>query len=1021
MTAHIDELDLNEADPVGEQRAFHAQPDTSPTVERAQLRRVLAPTVSLLTWIYLYLIVVLAFWVWAAAAVTGWQPVVVTSGSMEPAVRQGDVLLVAPLDEPAAQNSIITFEQRGELVTHRVFAVNDGGYVTKGDANTTPDSRLVGFDEAQGVTRLVVPFVGLPVVWWQNGDMMALMAWGIATIGALVLAASSMRGAARSRQTKSSTIISQRAVRGVRVVIGVLIISQVITDPSRLDTAAAGLSPGLLLAVSLLSLTLTNVTSSWIERTGNRQRIARFALAELVIDTGLVILLTTTTGTDGVGWVLFALPIIEAASRFRLTGALLHWMLLTATTLAVRVWTLNGDTESSAVLVQDLEQVVDQLSVLLLVIIPGAYLVEQLLSDINVQRAATADAQDRSQKLQHVVEASHDINQLEDQSFESLTAAVIELGFDGADLIGLDSSGAWLPLAAQGLPLPAPGHTASTTVAGDLVHDQAIVDLEHCDATDQATLEHHDLSAVLRLDLASTATDRLMLRAATATDRVLSARMVDALKLLVSQAAVASKNDRLVGELRRMHDEMQRRANHDNLTGLPNRARFNEELAVALESDNALGGPVAVLFLDLNGFKGINDRLGHEAGDELLSAVAGRLRATVEARHLVARMGGDEFTVLLRYHHSTSQEAATADAEATAVAVVDAVGEPFQLRQARVQISTSVGIDLSGPGANAELALRRADVAMYHAKTTEGLRSATYSSNLDELERQRNELSTDFARALANDQLHLVYQVLYTAAGEGRGPRTPVGAEALVRWEHPTLGPIRPDRLVDMADQLGLTSDFNQWVMGSVGSDITLFNTMHPGLGPMLITANLSPTELELPELVPNLAKMLDRFGFDPSSLLLELSERMITPDEGDQVFRNLVAMTELGIRLILDDFGEGRTSLTFLRSLPIAGLKLDRSLVKNSVRTRTDAAVLHSVVALAHELDMFVVAEGIENEAELAEVERADVDYLQGYFLHRPERFDGFAATRVDAIIDQYRPDPVAPTSIPTSGGGEH
>ena len=194
-----------------------------------------------------------------------------------------------------------------------------------------------------------------------------------------------------------------------------------------------------------------------------------------------MVLLTTTTGTDGVGWVLFALPIIEAASRFRLTGALLHWMLLTATTLAVRVWVLQSETESSTVMIQDLEQVVDQLSVLLLVIIPGAYLVEQLLSDINTQRAATADAEDRSQKLQHVVEASHEINRLEEEGFGSLTTAVIDLGFSGADLLSLDGTGAWLPLAAAGLTLPEPGTAASTTTTNDLVHHQTIADLAHGD------------------------------------------------------------------------------------------------------------------------------------------------------------------------------------------------------------------------------------------------------------------------------------------------------------------------------------------------------------------------------------------------------------------------------------------------------------------------------------------------------------------------------------------------------------
>lgn len=974
---------------------------TADTGDRApkapRLGRLLGPTLSLLTWIYLYLVVVLAVWVWAVSAVSGWSPVTVTTGSMEPAIRRGDVLLVAPLDEPAAQNSIITYEQRGQLVTHRVFSVNNDGYVTKGDANPTPDSQVVAFEDAQGVTRLVVPFIGLPVVWWQDGNTVALLAWVVASAGAIGLAASSLRGG-RQSNARATSVMSQRAIRGVRVVIGVLIISQVITDPSNLGGGAGNLSASLLIALSVATLSATNVASSFIGRRGDPEEMARFALVELAIDTGLVILLTTATGTDGVGWILFALPIIEAASRFRLTGALMHWMLLTATTLAVQVWALSRDTDSSTVLINDLEQVVDQLSVLLLVIIPGAYLIEQLLSDITAQRTATAEAEDRSRKLQHVVEVGQDINRLEAESFESLTQAVIDLGFTGADVLTAATGGDWRTLIRTGQALPAPATSASGTLTTDLVHAQVIIDETHADDTEQAALDRHGLSSLLRLDLASTETDRLVLRAGAAAGQPPSRRTLDALKLLVSQATVAARNDRLLGELRVMHDEMQRRATHDNLTGLPNRARFNDELSRALQPG---GGVVAVLFLDLDGFKGINDRHGHEAGDELLRAVAQRLRSAIDDDQLVARMGGDEFTAILTFERGVSTDGARAAAQLVANRLVEAVNEPLQLRQARVQVSTSVGIATAEAGLEAETVLRRADVAMYHAKTTDGLPVAVYDSSLDEVERQRLALSADFARAVQHRQLHLVYQVLFVSDADApTGTRTAIGAEALIRWDHPVLGPIRPEKLVDMAEQLGLMGQFNQWVLDQVGSDINTLHTLHPDIGSTMITANLSPAELDLPDLVGNVDHMLTRCGISPDDLLLELSERMITPDEGSQVFRNLLALTERGIRLILDDFGEGRTSLAFLRGLPIAGLKLDRSLVKNSVRSRADAAVLHSVIALAHELDMFVVAEGIENDAELAEVEKAGVDYLQGYHLHRPDRFDGFAALRVDGPV---------------------
>ncbi len=960
------------------------------TITRQDVRSSIRPISTLLAWIYLYVLGLLAVWIFIVMVATGWEPVVVTTGSMTPTLRPGDVLMTSehPDDGLLGQRTVITFrsaEDDGGLITHRVFETLPGSrrYITKGDANPTPDTDRVEPAQVVGVGQLVVPVVGIPVVWAKEGNSAALAAAVILSMAAFFTAMQSMSSSSSASASKRRTTgarasrMADRAIRRVRYLVGLMIFSQFFLDGGRFEVAAFGVSRTQLLLITIGGLGAINGISSSMTKSGRGEPPRYLAIGELIGDTLLVIVLTTATGGTGIGWVLIALPIVEAAVRFRLAGALMHWMLMTGITLAARLWVLENSAASTNTVIDELEQLLDQLGVLLLVVIPGAYIAEQLLNDVVLQQRHTDDAVERGRLLELVAKTGHEVTRLGGELSDILADAATNIGFDFSDVCVRLPQTDWRTLSSSNasssdnISLPWPGEAASLLVEEELTQHEVFIDRNDNGLDDVQLLESHGLGTVVRFIIANDAGTVVALRAATTPGRCPAPANIDALRLLCGQATIALQNRQLIQELQDAHGELHHQATHDALTTLPNRAYFLDQLSRSLRESADPLRPHAVLFLDLNGFKAINDSLGHDAGDALLAIVAQRLVSSVGDRGLVARLGGDEFTVML-----TPMDDRRLALQA-ASDIHRGLTEPIPLERETVKVGGSIGIAYAEVGLGETEVLRRADAAMYAAKNgSSATRISVYHPDLDEVERRQGRLAAAFKRALDANELEMHFQPLVAADS-----RQIVGAEALIRWTHRELGSVSAPSILDLAEVSDRVDDLNKWILQSALSAVGVLtlDADHE----FTIAVNVSPTELELPTLVTNVTDALLLSGVPAERLVIELSERIVA-DRGASI-PAIHEVTELGAKLSLDDFGEGRTSLAHLRGLPISQLKLDRLLVQQACMANADRIILESIVDLAHDLELYVVAEGIETQEHFQTVIRAGVDLLQGYGLHRP------------------------------------
>lgn len=951
---------------------------------RSNLRSAVWRAAVLVSWSVVYLTVLLAAFAGIIRIASGWDAVVVTSGSMSPTLRRGDVLFIEDHpDDLVGQQSVITFEggdQGTGLTTHRVFEtlIVDQSYVTKGDANPTPDTDVVARDRVVGVGRLVVPFLGLPVIWVLEGNLAALLALGVLAVAAVTAVVASARRS-RSAPDESSDRFSAAAQRGigrVRLIVALMIAMQFVVDGRQFALDAIGLTRGQTLLAALGALGAVGALSSYRSRFASGASIRRLAMAELVGDTLVVVFFVAASGSSGIGWILMVLPIIEAAIHFRLTGAFVHWMVMCGLTVAAFLWTSVATGTPQSALIADLERLLDRLGVLLLVVIPASYLAEQLLGDVLTQRRETQRARERSRVIEHVIEAGHDVTRLGGELFEALVPAACDLGFDVADAwVGHPDRG-WKLLAddrSSELTLPRPGDAASALLAADLALAEVAIDAGDPDPDAYAALAATGLDVLVRLTLATPADEYVVLRAGAVRHSDDPASQIMALRLLGGQASVALQNEQLLSELRSTHAELEHQAMYDALTGLANRAYFVTQLAAALRDSPPL--QPTILFLDLNGFKSVNDRLGHNVGDNLLVGVAERLVAAVDDRGLVARLGGDEFTVLLGDRCESFVAAEIADA------VHLALNDPFEIGKELVRVGASIGIAQAEPDIGVSETLRRADVAMYSAKASTGhWRTVTYRSDLDEQERRHGRLARAFKSALEQDRLFLAYQPVVDAA-----TGSIVGVEALLRWTHDDLGSVAAPLVLEIAELTGNVDRLNAWVFETALAEVA---SLPPNSGvPLFVAVNVSPNELELDSLVDNMGAALAASGLPPERVIVELSERIVAEARGS--IESVNRLTAMGLHLALDDFGEGQTSLAHLRGLPISLLKLDRMFVEHAGESSDDRKILASVVALAHELGFSVVAEGIETGEHHTIVAGAGADFLQGYGLFRPMRIE--------------------------------
>jgi diguanylate cyclase (GGDEF)-like protein/PAS domain S-box-containing protein len=444
-----------------------------------------------------------------------------------------------------------------------------------------------------------------------------------------------------------------------------------------------------------------------------------------------------------------------------------------------------------------------------------------------------------------------------------------------------------------------------------------------------------------------------------------------------------------ITDRKRAEEALTHQAFHDALTGLANRVLFADRVGQALRRRARGDGAAAVVFIDLDGFKAVNDTLGHQAGDALLREVADRLRSTVRAGDTVARLGGDEFAVLVE-----ASGDGVAPAGATADRVLAALARPMELAGQRVTISGSVGIAVATADATGESLVRDADIAMYAAKVSGRGRSVVFDPGMRIAAVERRRLEQELSGALAAGQFRLVYQPVVDLADQ-----RVLGFEALLRWDSPTLGAVPPTRFIPVAEDLGLIGEIGAWVLREACRTAADWRREHPAAADTTMSVNVSAVQLTAPDLLDHVRGALTASGLPASAVVLEVTETALVGNP-ERAAASLAALRALGVRVALDDFGTGYSSLGHLQQFAVDVLKIDRSFVATISGEEEMPPIVRGLVDLGRALDLEVVAEGIESEGQRDRLLEGRCASGQGYLFARP-----LEATDAELLLLGQRP----------------
>ena len=471
--------------------------------------------------------------------------------------------------------------------------------------------------------------------------------------------------------------------------------------------------------------------------------------------------------------------------------------------------------------------------------------------------------------------------------------------------------------------------------------------------------------------------------------RRVDAKVVDALNSERDLALEA------VAERDALSNRLAFQATHDTLTGLPNRSLFLERLEQALR-DRAPDQAVGVLFVDLDDFKTVNDTFGHGAGDELLVGVGGRLQNALRSGDVVSRFGGDEFAVLL-YDGGADRALGLANR------LLGVLRAPFALSVGMASGRASGGLvttsrnDGTPVSEQAAELLRRADLAMYAAKAAGDGRVVEFQDELQHAMLERLALQDDITEAMIREDFTLRYQPVIDL-----GSKRLVAVEALMRWHHPERGDVPPDQFIPIAEKSGAIVQMGLWALEQACRDLHLWDELHPGNN-LQIAINLSARQLKETSVGPQVARVLHRMGVDPRRLILEVTESLVM-DDGEAAAATLWQLRALGIRIAVDDFGTGYSSLSRLVDLPLDDIKIDRSFIRELTVSDAGATIIKAAIAMAHGLNLNVVAEGVETAEQLAFLLRSGCDQAQGYFFSRPLPAEGISEMLVAGTHVHYR-----------------
>jgi diguanylate cyclase (GGDEF)-like protein/PAS domain S-box-containing protein len=483
-----------------------------------------------------------------------------------------------------------------------------------------------------------------------------------------------------------------------------------------------------------------------------------------------------------------------------------------------------------------------------------------------------------------------------------------------------------------------------------------------------------DVLAFMRRTVEEGGTQRAQFRVSAADGgwRWLEASATDSFEDPYVGGLVVTSRD--VTRRKALEERLRFQAFHDPLTHLPNRALLLDRLEVALARRAHHDHPLAVLLLDLDGFKGVNDSLGHAAGDDLLVQVAERLRECVRAGDSIARLGGDEFAVLVE------ELSGPEDSEAAAARMLEALARPFQVDGREIFLGASIGIMVSlGTDATPVDVMRDADVAMYAAKSEGRNRIKIFEPSMRAAVLNRMTLEADLRSVIERGQLGVHYQpVVELATGHI------AGLEALARWSHPERGLVPPAHFIPLAEETGLILDIGRWVLATACRQVREWRERYPDASALKVSVNISGRQLQDEGLVDDLRSILARESLPSSALVLEITESILMRPTA-RLEETLAGLQTLGVRLAIDDFGTGYSSLSYLQSFPIDVLKIDRSFVMRVARGPEESALARAIVKLAHNLDLTTVAEGVEEEAQVTRLRELGCSLAQGYHFSRP------------------------------------
>ncbi|MCU1595168.1 MAG: diguanylate cyclase/phosphodiesterase with sensor(s) [Frankiales bacterium] len=444
-----------------------------------------------------------------------------------------------------------------------------------------------------------------------------------------------------------------------------------------------------------------------------------------------------------------------------------------------------------------------------------------------------------------------------------------------------------------------------------------------------------------------------------------------------------------ITERKLMEEQLVREALHDRLTGLPNRALLVDRLTHSLGAITRHSRPMGVMFIDVDRFKVINDSLGHDVGDEVLVEVARRLTAEIAPGDTVARFGGDEFVVLC-------QELAHAGhALSIAERLQNAVSSPITVNGSELVVTVSTGIALtSGTDDAPSSLLRDADAAMYRAKQSGRARSVVFADEMRDEAMGRLDTEMQLRRAITEEQLRLHYQPLIDL-------RTGhlVGFEALVRWLHPTRGLVPPAEFIPIAEETGLVVPLGEWVLAEACRQLALWKARYPAHSGLVMAVNLSGVQIVQPDVVARVADILTASGLDPACVALEITESVLMRD-AEETMEVLRGLQGLGVRLHVDDFGTGFSSLSYLKRFPVDALKIDRSFVDGVGTDPEDGAIVQAILALASSLGMDTVAEGVETAGQLQALQELGCATAQGFLYSRPLPADELVSVLQAVVI---------------------